>query len=122
MDIDRLIKKAIQVPDPPKSTSSRKRHKLLACALDKKGRVLAIRSNDYECSHPVQKYFAEKVGRPDAIYLHAEISCLVASKKEVYKMIVVRVDSDGNPVLAKPCSICQAAMKEYGVKVIEYTI
>lgn len=121
MNIERLIKKAHAMPDHPKS-KGRKRQKLLACALDKKGKVLSIRSNDYQCSHPVQKHFAELVGRPDAIYLHAEISALIAAKKEVYKMIVVRVDADGSPVLAKPCKICERAMKEYGVKVIEYTI
>ena len=121
MNIQKLIKKAQQMPDHPKS-NGRKRQKLLACALDKKGKVLSIRSNDYECSHPIQKQFAEKVGRPDAIYLHAEISALIAAKKEVYKMIVVRVDAEGNPVLAKPCKICERAMKDYGVAVIEYTI
>lgn len=120
MNIDRLIKKAHAIVHPP--STGRKRQKLLACALDKKGRVLSIRSNDYECSHPLQKHFAELSGRPDAIYLHAEISALIAAKKDVYKMIVVRVDADGNPMLAKPCKICERAMKEYGVKVIEYTM
>lgn len=121
MNINRLIEKAKLLPDHPKGTN-RKRQKLLACALDKKGKVLSIRSNDYECSHPLQKHFAEQVGRPDAIYLHAEMSALIASRKEVYKMIVVRLDSEGNPVLAKPCKICECAMKVYGVKVIEYTM
>jgi deoxycytidylate deaminase len=103
------------------SEGSRKRYKVIACALDKKGRVLAIRTNDYKCSHPLQKHFAVLSGKPEAIFLHAEIAALIASKKEVYKLLIARIDKNGNPVPAKPCPICEKAIVAFGVKEIEYT-
>lgn len=80
-----------------------------------------MRTNDYNCSHPLQKYYAEKVGRPEAIFLHAEVATLIAARKEVYKLLIARVDMQGNPLPAKPCSICEKAIAAFGVKEIEYT-
>ena len=41
---------------------------------------------------------------------------------EPYKILIERYNSEGEPVLAKPCEICQLAIKEAGIKRIEYTI
>lgn len=119
MKIEKLVQILNSIPKGIKE--KRKRYTIIACALDKKGKVLSIKTNNYRCSHPKQKYFADLVGRPEAIYLHAEIASLISAKKEVHKLMIARVDAYGNPVPAKPCPICQKAIEEYGVKIIEYT-
>ncbi|EBS4516729.1 hypothetical protein DQT32_04875 [Salmonella enterica subsp. enterica serovar Braenderup] len=119
--MQKLIGILKESPSPKQTKNTRKKYKIIACALDKKGRVLATRMNDYECSHPLQKYFAEQVGKPEAIYLHAEIAALIAARKEVHKLLIARVDNKGNPLSAKPCPICAKAIEAFGVKEIEHT-
>jgi len=121
MKIQKLVSILTTMPPQNQSEGSRKRYKIIACALDKKGKVLAIRTNDYECSHPLQKHFAVLVGKPEAIFLHAEIAALIAAKKEVHKLLIARVDKNGKPLPAKPCPICEKAIEAFGVKEIEYT-
>lgn len=108
---------------PPliRDKSTRRRYRILAVALDKKGKVLAMRTNDYSCTHPLQKYFAEQVGLPESIYLHAEIATIIAARKMIHTLLIARVDSYGNPVPAKPCRICMKAIEAYGVQNIIYT-
>lgn len=113
------IKKIINVL---KKMNFTQRYTVIACALDKRGKRIAMRTNDYVCSHPLQKYFAEKVGKPEAIYLHAEIATLIACKqKQVHTLIIARINSKGEPVLAAPCPICQEAIKAFGVKEVIHT-
>ena len=117
MNIDKLIEKLKNVPVLKSSKSTgRRRYNVIACTLDKKGKVISIRTNDYNCTHPKQKYYAEKAGKSEAIYLHAEISALISSKREVHSILVARIGRDGKPRCAKPCPICQLAIKEYHVK------
>ncbi|WEM33206.1 hypothetical protein EJP02_145 [Escherichia phage EJP2] len=101
--------------------AGRRRYRVIARALDKRGRVICTRTNTYKTSHPVQKHFALKVGRPDAIFLHAEISVLLSAKQDVHTLLIARIDSNGNPALAKPCEICSIAIQQYGVKEIIHT-
>lgn len=103
------------------SKTSRKQYRVIARALDKRGREICTRTNTYTVTHPVQKRFAEKAGRPGSIYLHAEISCLLAAKQEVHTLLIARIDSNGEPVSAKPCAICSIAIEQYGVKEIIHT-
>ncbi|SOK58937.1 hypothetical protein [Yersinia phage fHe-Yen9-03] len=121
MKISKLIGILNNMPIKKKSNTTRKHYTIIACALDKKGRVLSMRTNDYNCSHPLQKHYAEKVGRPEAIFLHAEVATLIAARKEVYKLLIARIDVKGNPLPAKPCQICEKAIAAFGVKEIEYT-
>ena len=96
---------------------------IIACTYDKRGSIIEIRYNNYKKTHPIQSYFAKKVGRPEAIYLHAEIYAILASKtKDIYGIAVARIDRNGNCVLAKPCTICQEVIKAYGIQEIMYTI
>lgn len=99
------------------------RHKLTAYCYDKRGRLIASASNDYSRTHPLQKHFAELVGRPEAIYLHAEIAALVrCGGKKPYTISIERYLKDGTPALAKPCSICERAIKAFGIKRVIYTM
>jgi len=96
---------------------------ITAIIYDKRGRVLSIGKNQYLKTHPIQAHHAERVGLPHKQYLHAEISAIIRCRKmgKAHKIIVTRLDSKGNPVLAKPCPICQSAIAATNIKVIEHT-
>ena len=64
MKISKLVQILNSMPVQEKSGRTRKRYMIIACALDKKGKVLSVRTNDYLCSHPLQKHFAVLVGKP----------------------------------------------------------
>lgn len=101
---------------------SRKKYLILAKAYDRKGNLLSTAQNMYKKSHPLQKYFAEKVGLPEKQCLHAEILALVRCRdKKVYSMTVERYAANGSPALAKPCPVCAEAIRAYGVSVVHYT-
>ena len=71
----------------------------------------------------MQAKYAKMVGRNDAIYLHAEIHAITKCRnlEDAHKIVVSRYDKSGNPRLAKPCQICQTAIEDVGIEVIEHT-
>lgn len=102
--------------------STRKKFQLTATTFCSKGRVIAHGENNYKKSHPFMKILGERVGKPQNVYLHSEVLALLRSKgKRVESIVVKRYDSKGGMMLAKPCVICQEAMKMFGVKKVIYT-
>ena len=101
----------------------KKRYHLFAFCKDKKDNPISYGSNLYRKTHPLQKYFAEKVGQPERIYLHAEIAALINSgQQKVHSIHISNIDyKTGRMGNAKPCPICLEAIKAYGVKKINYT-
>ena len=99
------------------------RYSLEATIYDKRGRVLAVGNNSYTKTHPLQVKFAEKVGKPDAIYLHAEMDALRRLKDwdKAHRIVVTRFDKNGEPAIAKPCKICKLALEHAGINHIEHT-
>ena len=99
-------------------------HHITATIFDKQGRVLSTARNNYFKSHPLQAKFALRVGQPDRIYLHAELACLTKLKRnsQPYKIKVERYKKDGTQGNAKPCAICEAAIKSFGIKLVEHTL
>ena len=103
---------------------SRVQQELIATIFDKKGRVVSVGKNSYFKSHPLQYRFAKSAGRPDAIFLHAEIHALSKLKNNSHKAHSIKIErygKNGEPLLAKPCEICEKALEEFGIKKIEYT-
>ena len=96
---------------------------LTATLYDKRGRKLAVGTNSYCKTHPLQSKFAEEAGKPGAIFLHAEIDALRKCKDwtAIRKIVVERYDAQGNPRLAKPCKVCQHALDTIGISEIEFT-
>ena len=96
---------------------------LTATLYDKRGRILATGTNSYSKSHPLQGKFAVEAGKPDAIFLHAEIDALRKCKdwSLIRKIKIERYDVHGNPRLAKPCRVCQHAIESIGIPEVEYT-
>ena len=96
---------------------------LTAKCFDKKGRLLSTATNSYSKTHPLQAYFAERVGHRAKIYLHAEIAAIIkAGDKQIHKIIITRYSPRTHKALnAKPCPICAEAIKAYGIKFVSYT-
>ena len=101
----------------------KKRYEIKAVVKDKRGRVLAEASNSYTKTHPLQKALAEKLGFEHKEYLHAEINSLLAIRdiSKAHSIYVSRFDNKGNPMLAKPCKICQYYIEICGIKNVFYT-
>jgi hypothetical protein len=97
--------------------------KLKATLYDKRGRILAIGTNSYTKTHPLQSMYADAVGKPDAVFLHAEIDALRRCKDwdKIYRIVVERYDKQGNPRLARPCQVCQHAIDSVGIPNVEFT-
>lgn len=102
---------------------ARKKFHIIATIKDKRGRVLSVGYNSYSKTHPVQKMYADMCGLPHKVYLHAEISAILKLKQpwKAYSIHVERYDSEGNPVNAKPCVICQKAIEAAGITNVEWT-
>lgn len=98
-----------------------KKHEVTAFAYDKRGRLIAVGRNSYTKTHPLQGHYAKKAGKPAAVYLHAEIAAMVKARSQIHKLVIVRYDAAGNPVLSKPCASCQLAIKAFNIKIVEHT-
>lgn len=98
-----------------------KRYNFVAIITDSKNRILSIGINSYNKTHPMQQKYADKDNQHDKIYLHAEIDALVKCKKVPFAIYVARVNKSGQVRMAKPCSICERAILESGIKEIRYT-
>lgn len=98
-----------------------KRQEHIAIAYDKRGKVISIGRNSYVRSNKTQRKYAKLVGKPDSVYLHAEIDALVRAKgRQIHTMFVSRITPTGY-ALSKPCDICSQALKDFGVKEIKWT-
>lgn len=99
------------------------RHILKATITNKKGRVLSIGFNSYEKSSPIQAKYSRMAGQPEKIFLHAEISAICKIRHGIpFKIKIERYDREGNARLAAPCPICQIAIRDAGIKFVEYTV
>lgn len=96
---------------------------LTARCYDKKGNLLSMATNSYTKTHPIQAYFASRVGHDAKIYLHAEIAAIIkAGDKPIYKIVISRFSPRTHKALnAKPCPVCAEAIKAYGIKFVSYT-
>ena len=97
------------------------RHHVVAFATDNHGNIISKASNSYLKTHPVQAEYAEKVGKEEAIFLHAEVAALVKCRRQPDTVYIARYGRTGDQMLAAPCPICELAMLEAGVRKVVYT-
>lgn len=118
MSIDYCLQRARELP----YKRGEKRH--WAAIYDKRGKLIAEGSNSYVKTSPKMLRAGKKVGLDNKIYWHAECKAIYSLRdtKKAYKIIVVRINSEGEPVNSKPCLLCETLIKELGVKVIEYSM
>jgi tRNA(Arg) A34 adenosine deaminase TadA len=99
------------------------KHRIVARVYDRRGTLIAQATNSYEKTHPIQAHFAKLCGKPDSIYLHAEVAALLkCGLKRPYSMLIERFKRNGEPGLAKPCPICTKALKHWGVNNVKFTV
>lgn len=110
-----IQRKVIEVA---KSSTSKKQ---VGALLLNRNRVVMAATNLENKSHPVQAKFANKAGLKEKIYLHAEIAALIKCKEQADTIIVARVNCFDNLRMAKPCPICQLALKEAGISKVYYS-
>jgi len=101
----------------------KKRFSVSAVIFDKRGRVLSIGKNSYKKTHPLQAEYARRAGEPEKVYLHAEVDAIIKCPDlgRADKIVIFRHTEDGSPANARPCKICQHAIKLAGIKKIEHT-
>jgi deoxycytidylate deaminase len=114
-----MLNFAIQLASQIKSN----KYRLCAIITDKKGIPLSIGNNSYTKSHPKQAYYAEKTGNKNRIFLHSELDAIIKLpyNSKPYAIYVARVGKNGQQLLARPCIICQEAIKDIGIRKIYYT-
>lgn len=100
------------------------RQEMTAIIYDRRGRVLSVGKNSYFKTHTLQAKHAKKVGLPDRQFLHAEIHAITKCRdlSKAHKIFVTRYGKEGQPLLAKPCPVCESAIKSAGIEVVEWTI
>lgn len=101
--------------------SGRRKYAITALAYNKAGKLIAVGTNSYIKTHPLQAKYAAKAHRPNAIFLHAEIHALIKACEPVHKLVVMRYDRAGKPKNAEPCSICKLALRDFNVQQVEHT-
>ena len=96
---------------------------ITAVIYDKKGRVLSVGQNSYVKTHPLQAKHANRAGSPEKQFLHAEVHAIVRCKDlaKAHRIFISRWNKSGEPLLAKPCPVCQSAIKAAGIKIVEHT-
>lgn len=104
--------------------SKRQQQHVTAIVYDRRGRVLSIGQNSYVKTHTLMYKAGASVGKPDSIYLHAEVAAIakLPDVSKAYRIFVSRHTKDGKPALAKPCSICERVIQSTAIKRVEYTI
>jgi len=95
---------------------------MISATLNNHNDIISIGRNSYTKTHPLQSKYCLKVGSMrNREYLHAEIAALVKTRKDPISIIVIRMTRNGNIRMARPCNICQLAIKEAGIRYIYYS-
>ena len=113
------LKLAVEVAEMSPS-----RTKVGAVLYNSKRRVITTAvNNDYK-SHPRQAWWAQRAGLDEKIYLHAEMACLIKAREAADTIVVVRLGGhDGKSLRqAKPCKICEPALRYAGIKHVYYSV
>lgn len=114
--IDYVKKMAAQCRD--------EKHRVYSVITDRKGNILGEACNSYVKSHTLQKHYAVKANQPTKEFLHSEISSIIKAsktKRKMHSIWIARIGRNGLPRNSKPCSICEMAIEEAGIKNIFYT-
>lgn len=98
----------------------------IGCVIAQNRKLIASGYNTLTKTHPLQHHYASLVGKPDAIYLHAEMAAIVEARAKGIDLTgssvyVFRRGLAGDVRIARPCRICLRALTDAGVKEIIYT-
>ena len=98
----------------------------IGCVIAKGRKLISSGCNSLTKTHPLQGYYAALVGRPEAIYLHAEMAAIVEAKSKGVDLTgasvyVFRRGLDGDVKMSRPCASCLKALEDFGICTIVYT-
>lgn len=119
MSLDLAIKHALINPIKARGRNSISRF----AAVLTDGSSVFIGTNSYR-TFTLQAKFSKN---QDRVCRHAEIHALSKAIKGRYRdlseytIYVARVLADGSPALARPCEVCESAIKYYGVGKVIHT-
>jgi tRNA(Arg) A34 adenosine deaminase TadA len=119
VSLDLAIKHAEKNPIKSKGRSSISRF----AAVLTDGYTTFVGYNSYKSS-PLQARFSKN---PESVCRHAEVHAIQKAIKGAYRdlsrytLYVARLLASGKTALAKPCTVCQEAIKYYGIGKVEYT-
>lgn len=89
--------------------------RVFSVAVDKKGLIISGAGNLYTKTHPVQAKWACFAKQPERQFLHSEIRVIIKAMKSgrtIDKLVIGRVDKQGNAKDAKPCPVCSAMLEQ----------
>lgn len=96
----------------------------MGAVIVKNKRIIGSGKNSRK-SHPLQRLFSKSDLK---IALHAEISAIVDALRNHDEqelvgatIYVARVLKNGSRAIAKPCPICERAIKAYGIEAVHWT-
>lgn len=105
--------------------TNKKKQFVYARIVNRSGCTLSVGVNSYVKTKPLQAKWAKKCNLPLKQHVHAEVAAIAKlspeQRKKAYAIYVYRFDRSGRPALAKPCKICQALIREIGIKHVYYT-
>ena len=122
MKLEKVYQKLIDTLSP--TIDPNKKYWVLAASLDHHNNIISIGENSYQKTHPMQSRFSHQVGNRGnrgREYLHAEIASLVKNRSLVESIMVVRMTCSGLVRMARPCNICNLALREAGIKYIYFS-
>ena len=99
---------------------SKRKYSIIACVHARGHDFREV--NSYTKTHPFQAFLAKIAGQDEKQFLHAEIAAILAAGgKEINCLNIYRRDALGNYANAKPCIICQLAIKMFDIKEVYYS-
>ena len=96
--------------------SNHRRYKM-GCVIISNGKPVSVGFNSYKNHTITRKFHGSQT-------IHAELAALLPLKFKKIKhgiAVVFRQDKEGNPRMARPCSVCQKILASYGIKDYIYT-
>jgi len=119
MKLEKVYQKLIDTLSP--TIDSTKKYWVIAASLDHHNNIISIGENSYQKTHPMQSRLSLKCGNRNREYLHAEIASLVKNRNNPESIMIVRITSTGLVRMARPCNICNLAIREVGIRNIIFT-
>jgi deoxycytidylate deaminase len=119
MKLEKVYEKLINTLSP--IINSNKKYWVIAASLDHHNNIISIGENSYQKTHPMQSRLSIKAGNRNREYLHAEIASLVKNRILAESIMVVRMTCSGLIRMARPCNICNLALREAGIKYIYFS-
>jgi len=114
-----VINKAIQIARSLCPTNRENKNSHIAFLI--KSNLIEKIGTNKKRTHPEIKNHPYHEGY---VGIHAELDCILKLDKEDlsdYKMLIIRVDRNGNLNMSKPCPGCLSLLNQFNIKEIKYS-